>query len=296
MVEFFKRLLPDNDDSSTKAGRSAVFYSSNEDPTLINFPYKTKYRVAYCQSTGIERSHNEDSIFILNCLMDGMDTPEIFGIYLVADGMGGHQSGEVASRLAAQGSSQFLIERVFNEYIYDRNSFSDEELEQLAIQAVHEAQTLIQRRVPGGGTTLTLVMAVGDRMFSSHVGDSRLYLISPDGKMTLRTKDHSLVKRLVDLGEITENEASVHPKRNVLYRALGQTDPFEPDTEKFSLAVGERILICSDGLWGVVKENEMQRINNSLSDLEEIACHLVQAANKSGGPDNISVVLVERLA
>lgn len=295
MFEFFKRLLPDKDDSTTKVGRSAVFYPSNEDPTQINSPSKTKYRVANCQSTGIERSHNEDSIFILNCLMDGMDTPDFFGIYLVADGMGGHQSGEVASRLAAQGSSQFLIEQVFNAFIYDRKSFTDEELEQLAKQAVHEAQTLIQRRVPGGGTTLTLVMTVGDRLISSHVGDSRLYLLSSDGKMTLRTKDHSLVKRLVDLGEITESEASVHPQRNVLYRALGQTDPFEPDTEQFSLAVGERILICSDGLWGVVKDQEMQKIINNLSDLEEIACRLVQAANDSGGPDNISVILVERL-
>ena len=100
---------------------------------------------------------------------------------------------------------------------------------------------------------------------------------------------------MIDLGEITESEAGVHPHRNVLYRALGQSDPFEPDTEVFSLQPGERLLLCSDGLWGVVKLEDLNQMLNSAQDLDDVACELVKAANDAGGPDNISVILVERL-
>jgi protein phosphatase len=103
-----------------------------------------------------------------------------------------------------------------------------------------------------------------------------------------------LVKRLVDLGEITESEASTHPHRNVLYRALGQSDPFEPDIGQFSLDKGERLLICSDGLWGVLNEEQLLSIiTNRQLTLEQAACELVEAANESGGPDNISLIIVE---
>ncbi len=104
------------------------------------------------------------------------------------------------------------------------------------------------------------------------------------------------MKRLIDLGEITENEASFHPQRNVLYRALGQNDPFEADIDQFILKKGERFLICSEGLWGVLEENQINEIlNDRQLNFEKIVCSLVDAANELGGPDNISVVLVERL-
>jgi PPM family protein phosphatase len=156
------------------------------------------------------------------------------------------------------------------------------------------AQALVVQRVPGGGTTLTLVMAVGDELYSAHVGDSRLYLLNADGTLTLKTRDHSLVKRLVDLGEITADEAGFHPQRNVLYRALGQTDPFQPDTEVFSINTGERLIICSDGLWGVLDEQQILQIIFQAEDLDQMAEDLVHATNEAGGPDNISVIVVER--
>lgn len=255
----------------------------------------TKYWVACCQSPGQERAHNEDTLFTMNSFLGGLDSPLAFGIFLVADGMGGHQSGELASNLAAQGISQFLMDRVYNDYLFERKSFSKTDVQHCINEAVSEAQKLILRRVPGGGTTLTLAVALGEDLFSAHVGDSRLYLIGLDGKMTLKTRDHSLVKRLVDLGEITESEAGHHPHRNVLYRALGQSDPFEPDLESFSLKPGERMMICSDGLWGVLDEQEMMKLVVNGQDLDHLVCELVQAANDAGGPDNISVIIVERL-
>jgi len=255
----------------------------------------SKFRAASCQSAGLERSHNEDTLFVLSSLLNGVDSPISFGIYLVADGMGGHQSGEIASSLVTQSVSKSLIEKYFEVYIYDRQPFTEEDIQQSIIAAIDDAQALIKSRVPGGGTTLTMAMGFDGTFFSAHIGDSRLYLIDREGKLSLKTKDHSLVKRLVDLGEITENQAREHPQRNVLYRALGQVDSLEPDLEKFSVEKGEKILLCSDGLWNVVNEKELEKILKYSGDIDQSAEALVFAANENGGPDNISVVLVERI-
>lgn len=289
MIKFFKRVLT----NAGAKGDSSKLNASSETVSTHAAISRPKYRVASCQSPGQERSHNEDTLFTLNSLLCGVDSPLAFGIYLIADGMGGHQSGELASNLAAQAISQYLMDRVYHAYLFERESLSKSDLQAWVKEAVAEAQTLILRRVPGGGTTLTLVMAVGDDLFSAHVGDSRLYLLGVDGKMTLKTRDHSLVKRLVDLGEISESEAGFHPHRNVLYRALGQADPFEPDIETFTLQPGERLLICTDGLWGVITDQEIAEVINHTEDLDQMADELVQAADHAGGPDNISVVLIE---
>lgn len=295
MFDFFKNLLPDKNNQRSD-GDSSVSMKTEE---LIPEPgpqTKTIYKVASCQSSGRERTHNEDTLFTLNCLIDGLETPVSFGIFLVADGMGGHQSGEVASRLAVQVTSQYILEAIFNDFIFSQDQFSREEIQQILKQCVQAAQKIINQQVPGGGTTLTLVVILDDRLFFAHVGDSRLYKIDFEGKFDLLTKDHSLVKRLIDLGEIAESEASSHPQRNVLYRALGQIDPFEPDIGQFSLDKGEGFLICSDGLWGVVQPEKLVEIINSREiPIEQMACDLVDAANEAGGPDNISLILVERL-
>lgn len=256
---------------------------------------KAKYSVASCQSTGKERPHNEDTLFIINTFLTGLNAPIALGLYLVADGMGGHQSGELASNLAAQGVFQYMLNNIIQEVLFGRESFSNSDLINHLKQAVDEAQALVLQRVPGGGTTLTFVLALGDDLFFAHVGDSRLYLLGKDGSFNLLTRDHSLVKRLVDLGEISASEADVHPYRNILYRALGQSDPFEPDIDVFSMEIGDRLLICSDGLWDVVDQQVLQNILQSKDNLDAAATDLVNAANDAGGPDNISVILVERL-
>jgi len=257
--------------------------------------YKTRFRVAYCQSPGKERAHNEDTILTFSTDLIGDEPPTSFGLFLVADGMGGHQSGEIASRLAAQAASQHVVDKIFMTSSYDWNNLSDESLRTILSESVQQAQRLIRHQVPGGGTTLTMAMNLNETFYSAHVGDSRLYVLNKQSEMVLRTKDHSLVKRLVDLGEISEHEAVDHPQKNVLIRALGQIDPFEPDLDRFVLNVGEKIVICSDGLWGVVDELELFETIHSTADLNQAAAGLVQSANDQGGPDNISVVLVERL-
>jgi len=295
LFRFIKRLFISDHKSGTKGINQNRGINAPEYLTNIPSVYGGKYRVASCQSVGCERSHNEDTLFTINCFLGGLEDPVAFGIYLVADGMGGHQSGELASNLAASGISQYLMDQVFDHFLFERRLYSKSEVTQLVDDAVSETQSLILRRVPGGGTTLTLVFALGDDLISAHVGDSRLYLISRDGTMHLKTRDHSLVKRLVDLGEITESQAGSHPHRNVLYRALGQSDPFEPDLEVFSLEPSERLLLCSDGLWGVLDQQAMTQIINQSEDLDQAVQLLVQSANEAGGPDNISAILVERL-
>jgi protein phosphatase len=295
LFDFFKNLLTEKNNQRLEVDSSASM-TAGEFVSKPGPKTKTGYKVASCQSSGRERTHNEDTLLTLNCLIDGMDSPVSFGVFLVADGMGGHQSGEVASRLAVQASSQYIMQALYNGFVYDQDRFSTEEIHHVLNEAVESAQKIINQRVPGGGTTLTLVIVLDDRLFFGHVGDSRLYKIDFEGKFELLTKDHSLVKRLIDLGEIAESEASSHPQRNVLYRALGQIDPFEPDIGHFSLDKGEGFLICSDGLWGVVQQEKLvEIINQRETPIEQRACDLVDAANEAGGPDNISLILVERL-
>lgn len=296
MFEFFRRLLPDKKEIGFRDDLTVPVSHMTAGHGVKPEISETVYRVASCQSTGILRSHNEDSLFVLNSLLDGVDRGIPFGIYLVADGMGGHQSGEVASHLAARGASQSLMNHLYEQYLFDHKAYKEEVVFHLLNEAVEDVQNLIKRRVPGGGTTLTLALALGNEIYSAHVGDSRMYIVEGDGQIHLRTKDHSLVKRLVDLGEITELEALVHPQRNVLYRALGQMDELEADLDHFTLKQGQMMMICSDGLWGVLEHDQMERILGGRDDLNSKAKTLVKAANDAGGPDNITVVLVERIA
>jgi protein phosphatase len=161
--------------------------------------------------------------------------------------------------------------------------------------AIDEAQRAVLKAAPGSGTTLTAVLVLGDQMTIGHVGDSRAYAIRPDGRSELITRDHSLVKRLEELGQITRSEAAAHPQRNVLYRALGQGEILEADIFTTQFPQPGDLLLCSDGLWGVVPEDDLAKIINNAPNLAS-ACHnLVTAANESGGPDNISAILVQLL-
>jgi protein phosphatase len=158
---------------------------------------------------------------------------------------------------------------------------------------VHEAQQAVIKLAPGGGTTLTAAFVMGDQVTIAHVGDSRAYFLYPDGRMQSITRDHSLVRRLQELGQITEKEAAVHPQRNVLYRAIGQGEPFDSDVNTHLLPRPGYLLICSDGLWGVVPDMDIFQIVTNAPN-PSMACHsLVEAANAAGGPDNISVVIVQ---
>jgi serine/threonine protein phosphatase PrpC len=138
-------------------------------------------------------------------------------------------------------------------------------------------------------------LVIGDQVTISQVGDSRAYFIFPDGRIQPMTQDHSLVRRLVELGQITEKEAATHPQRNVLYRAIGQNEPFRPDINTHMLPTMGYLLLCSDGLWGVVPDADIFRIVNKAKTPIDACNDLVEAANLAGGPDNISVIIVKRM-
>jgi protein phosphatase len=245
------------------------------------------------QSVGLQRDHNEDAIFSMAAILaDG--TIEIpFGLFIVADGMGGYEYGEIASSVAARTMADHVLSQVYLPHISLDGESPAESLQEIMESGVTKAQQAVTKRAPGGGTTLTAALVVGEQVTIAHVGDSRAYFIFPDGRMQTITHDHSLVRRLVELGQITEDEAAVHPNRNILYRALGQAEPFKPDIQSFPMPHPGYMLICSDGLWGTVNEADIFQIVTGAKN-PSIACkNLVDAANTAGGPDNISVLLVQ---
>jgi protein phosphatase len=257
--------------------------------------FPSQLNVGSGQSVGKQRDNNEDSLFTFSITMGNGTNNQPLGLFIVADGMGGHQYGEVASNVATRTVASYLI-RKFHPVIADASVTLDESLQELMQNAVKEAQLAVVKTAPGSGTTLTAVLVHGQQMTIAHVGDSRAYSVQPNGQVTLMTRDHSLVRRLEELGQITSDEAIVHPQRNVLYRALGQGDFLEADIFTEPFPQPGYLLICSDGLWGVVPDVELSRIISEAKNVQTACQSLVEAANEAGGPDNISAVLVNLLS
>ena len=248
---------------------------------------------ASSQSVGKQRELNEDSLLTVTTTMAGNSGNLPFGLYIVADGMGGHQFGEVASNAAIRTVAGHVL-RKFHTYLFQlKNDTMDESFQEIMLGAVSEAQKVIHREAPGSGTTLTAALVLGQQITIAHVGDSRAYFVYPDGRIEAITRDHSLVKRLEELGHISAEEAENYPHRNVLYRALGQGEILEPDIFTLAFPQPGTLMICSDGLWGVIAEQDLVRAINEAPSLQRACQNLVTAANMAGGPDNISVVLVQ---
>ncbi|OGO14283.1 MAG: hypothetical protein A2029_07260 [Chloroflexi bacterium RBG_19FT_COMBO_47_9] len=248
--------------------------------------------VGVAQSVGIQRDHNEDALFSLTTSLVLGDKNLYFGLYIVADGMGGHENGEVASSLAVEKLTSHIIRSIFLPLLSVQGNKMELSIQEIMLSGVLQAHQTIKKEAFGSGTTLTAGLILGDQMTIAHVGDSRMYMISPDGNLQLLTHDHSLVKRLEEIGQISPEQASTHPQRNVLYRALGQGEPFEPDIATFHLQSGSQLVLCTDGLWGQVSENDLVDVIRATSE-PQLACQsLIQRANSAGGPDNISVIIV----
>lgn len=245
--------------------------------------------VGTSQSAGVERSRNEDALLAMLGKSSGQEMMPDFGMFVVADGMGGHRSGELASAISVKTVARRLTRDSLLQ-VFDEISQS-EPLHDIVQSALEEANHSVVDRVPGGGTTLTVALLLGDQMTIGHVGDSRAYIFTKN-HTTVLTRDHSLVKRLEELGQLTEDEAAIHPQRNVLYKAIGQGANLEVDVATHPVPKDGFLLLCSDGLWGVVPE---QSIKDAIwnSETPQIACdELVKMANAAGGPDNITSVLV----
>lgn len=297
MRSFFKKLFSKRTPTAHLPIRTAPLPEEQFIPLEIQNPvyHPNQLLVGMGQSVGLQRDHNEDTVLAISAGLGDGRNDKVLGIYIVADGMGGHMHGEVASSIAARTMAEYVVTKLYQPVLGIEPSSPDESLQEIASNGVMRAQQAVLRRAPGGGTTLTAALVVGEQLTLAHVGDSRAYLIYSDGRFQQLTQDHSLVQRLQELGQLTTEEANSHPQRNVLYRALGQAEPLKPDVQTLPIPENSQILLCSDGLWGVVPEDDIRRIIQQSTD-PSLACQqLVDAANAGGGPDNISVILIRRL-
>lgn len=248
---------------------------------------KTKpgIEIASLTDVGLQRANNEDSYLYWEAEPD-KDFHLKGRLAIVADGMGGYEGGQEASRLA--------VETV--QSVYDTIFAGDPRTSLLAAMlAAHEN---IQRyglehpELSGMGTTCTAAAIVGQRLYFAHVGDSRLYLIR-DGAVTKLTRDHSYVGRLVESGIVRAEDAESHPQRHILTAALGSGHDLSPDSplEPVQLEAGDTLVLCTDGLWSLVSDAELARVVQSKPPAE--AClALVRLALERGGPDNITLLLL----
>ncbi len=222
--------------------------------------------------TGRQRRANEDSFFARAPL------------FVVADGMGGAQAGEVASRLAAETFAAGLPD----------DGTSEQRLETRVREANRRIHEVSQgdRALNGMGTTITAAYLDGDELSLAHVGDSRAYLLR-DGELTRLTRDHTLVEELVRRGELTEQEAAEHPQRSIITRALGPEPDIDIDLHTHRVRAGDVLLLCSDGLNGMLSDDHIRDILMVNPDPYAAAKELVVAANAAGGEDNTSVIVVK---
>ncbi len=228
----------------------------------------------FATNRGLVRQTNEDSFLVRK------------GLYVVCDGMGGARAGEVASQMACEGMVGI-----------DPSTAGKEELRAAIIDANERisARSLAEPRLLGMGTTLTSALMGDGVMLLGHVGDSRAYLLH-EGELSQLTDDHSWVGEMVRRGEITTAEAAVHPHRSVITKALGTDGGVEPDILEVPLVSGDRLMLCSDGLSGMVSDDTIQELLRLPDPPQAVADALVAAAIKGGGEDNITVVVVEALA
>lgn len=255
---------------------------------------QTRLKVGWTTDVGKVRRRNEDTALVITAARDGDDTAPAFGLFVLADGMGGHQAGEVASSLAARVVAYQVMRQFYLPTLTSYECDTDQPaLNEVLVDAVQAANSAVTDQVLGGGTTLTCALVIGPRAYIAHVGDSRAYIITKEEGLDQITRDHSLVDRLVELGQLAREEAAVHPQKNVLYRAVGQSSVLEVDTYVRTIPPQGRLLLCSDGLWGMVSEAEVVDIATTSSSLQAACESLVAAANRAGGRDNITVILME---
>ena len=300
MADFFKKLFGSKEESTKPRQVDSATTAPLSDQQLQSIlssqtpKYEIKQLVAGVgQSVGKQRDHNEDSVLALTTTISGSSESVPFGLYVVADGMGGHQFGEVASNAAIRiiGGN---ITKKFHSYLYKLPTQSlQESLQEVMESSILEAHQYIQREAQGSGTTVTAALVLGQQVTIGHVGDSRAYAVYPDGRMDPLTRDHSLVKRLEELGHLSKEEVETFPHRNVLIRALGQGEVLEADIFTVPFPQPGYLMICSDGLWGVVNERDVISIINEAPNLHRACQSMVEAANAAGGPDNITVILAQ---
>jgi serine/threonine protein phosphatase PrpC len=252
-------------------------------------------RFAMISDIGRQREQNEDSAFGLLQQRISDAGAQALGLFILADGMGGQAAGERASAVAVQAAGECLLREVFLPLLDPTGlRWSGVPINEAIGHAFEAANAGVLDAAPGGATTLTLVIMIGRRLYVGHAGDCRLYLLR-DGALRALTRDHSILSRLIELGQASESEgraADQDPRRHTLYRAVGQAEGAEYDLLSFTLEAGDGLLLCCDGLWGTVSDAEMAHVLTQAGSPAEACRQLVDLANRSGGPDNITAIVI----
>jgi serine/threonine protein phosphatase PrpC len=258
----------------------------------IRRPASLDLRVGRQTDVGMVRQLNEDSLCTMELVWNNQSQNKAVGVYIVADGMGGHEGGEIASGLTIKAIMQLATEELFAPTTRGDAPDYDVWLK----KAVEAANTAVYERSKQShndmGTTVVMALIAGNEAHIAHVGDSRAYHISQK-EIEQITTDHSLVERLVATGQISREEARYHPQSNVIYRTIGDKAKIEVDITTVHIAPGEHLLLCSDGLSGMVTDERIHEIIRQAPSPQSACAELIHAANAAGGDDNITVVIVK---
>lgn len=231
---------------------------------------------------GLMRTINQDSIFIST-----QPVGKLNNLFIVADGMGGHKAGDVASRAAIEN----FVKYVCTTHMTDPANILDSGIISINKDIYDMANS--NRDYDGMGTTFVATTLVGNHIYIANVGDSRLYLVNREIQQI--TRDHSLVEDMVRMGMIEKDEAKTHYKKNVITKALGVADDktSTPDIFEIEIEKGDKLLLCSDGLTNMVEDYDIKKIINTSEGIEDAVRRLIDQANENGGKDNISAILIE---
>ncbi len=242
---------------------------------------------------GRVRQMNQDHVLALIQNLPRGSSDVAMGLFVVADGMGGHTGGEIASRVAVETILVSVLEQLVLPAMAEEDPGTA--LQTLMITAVQDSNTRIlqmgQQQGTDMGTTCTAVLFLGNGLYIAHVGDSRAYVLA-GGELRQITTDHSAVGRLIQLGQLTPEQAQSHPLRNQLYRSIGQNAEVQVDFLYYPIDSASHLLLCSDGLWGMVPDPEIAAILEEAPSPEAASKRLIARANMLGGEDNISAVVV----
>ena len=240
------------------------------------------------------RERNEDACLVFSSEAGGHFPMVPFGLYIVADGMGGHTNGHVASRIASRVAAHYILSKIYMPLLQTVGAPTQVPIQEVLLDAVQAANTAVFEDEPeiDSGTTLTVALVLGRRLHVAHVGDSRLYLLA-DGELEQISTDHSLVQRLQDVGTLTAEEATMYRYRNVLLRAVGQGEEVEVDTYMRLLPRKGKLLLCSDGLCGFVSDETIHQIMTQDVSLPQLVDELYETALAAHSNDNVTAIVVD---
>lgn len=251
----------------------------------------TRFEAAHAQATGHLKEINEDSIGYILSSSSGAEVHGRLGAFALADGAGGHGHGQEASQIAVRTALQSLLSNAFRSYYVAETDTAVMNPEDIVRQAIEQANDAILNNSNGGVTTLTLALLHTSGLTIGHVGDCRAYSFQ-EGSGALLTRDHSYPWRLVEIGQLSPEEARTHSKRNMLWNALGQSGDLLIDVDTHPIPANGAVLLCSDGLWSALELTTIEEQFGEIEEPRKLCKELVSLADEVDGSDNISALLI----